>query len=238
MKKIVNPPSRINEGIEDKDLFRNDKKRSFCIKDTTKYGPDYCKRAIRSYSHLSFAMRPEFVPKPKPKNYEISPSPLLLSGRKLNFDFTKNETIFIHSYSDDNRTDDETNDLSYTNKKDEYGRLSETRKEMLKFKNNYQRISTVSSKDTESLTLIYYEITALHKKYHFYDASKKKKSSKSIFSKVIKRFLNEDVIINDTNNSKHDRNTVNTSKNFSILNILEESAERELDVLHCKSTLI
>ena len=119
--------------------------------------------------------------------------------------------------------------MSYTNKKDEYGRLSETRKEMIKFKNNYQRISTVSSKDTESLTLIYYEITALHKKYHFYDASKKKKSSKSIFSKVIKRFLNEDVIFNDTNNSKHDRNTVNTSKAFSILNILEESAERELD---------
>ena len=54
----------------------------------------------------------------------------------------------------------------------------------------------------------------------------------------MKRFLNEDVIFNDTNNSKHDRNTVNTSKAFSILNILEESAERELDGWHCKSTLI
>ena len=30
---------------------------------------------------------------------------------------------------------------------------------MIKFKNNYQRISTVSSKDTESLTLIYYDKT-------------------------------------------------------------------------------
>ena len=73
MKKIVSPPYRINEGIEDKGLFKNNKKRSFCIKDTNKYGPDYCKRAIRSYSHLSFAMRPEFVPKPKPKKKSSKP---------------------------------------------------------------------------------------------------------------------------------------------------------------------
>lgn len=238
MKKSVKPPSRITEVMEENTYEKGKKKSFFCNKEKVQYGPDYGKRANRSYSHLSFAMRPEFVPKPKPKNYEISPSPMILSSKKLNFNFGKNEIIYINSYSDDNRTDDETNDFSYSIKKDEYGRLSETRKEMMKFKNNYQRISAASSKDTESLDLIYYEVTSLHKKYHFYDASKKKKNSKSIFSKVIKKFLNEDIIYNDTNNSKHDRNTVNTSKTFSILDILEESAERELDLLRCKSTVM
>ena len=108
---------------------------------------------------------------------------------------------------------------------------------MFKFKNTCQRTSTASSRDTESLTLVYYEVTSLHKKFQFYDESKKKKNSKSIFSKVIKKFMNDDI---EYNTIKTGRNTVNSSKQFSILNILEESAntENQLMFLRCKSTLI
>ena len=235
MQKSIDPPSMILESSEDESSFSQKKQKSFSIKQQVPYGPDFSKRALRSNSHMCFAYRPEFVPRPRPKNYEISPSPMILSKKRLNFDFSKNETFYFDSLSDNNISENETEEFSY--KKDDYGRLSETRKEMFKFKNTYQRTSTASSRDTESLTLVYYEVTSLHKKFQFYDESKKKKNSKSIFSKVIKKFMNDDI---EYSTIKNGRNTVNTSKQFSILNILEESAntENQLMFLRCKSTLI
>lgn len=216
-------------------------KKSFKINDSKNfeddesYGPDYGKRCQRAFSHLGFNCRPEFVPKSKPKDTDVSPTPMILV-KKASFNISKNETFYYPSQGEESNSE-ETNEFSNYSK-NEGGRLSDTRKEMIKFKNTYQRTSNASSKDTDSLSLVYRDITDLHKKYHFCtDSEQKKKKSKSIFAKVIKRFFKDDPL--EDNYCKYDRNTVNTTKAFSILNILEQSAEvnNQNDFIKCRNTL-
>lgn len=216
-----------------KKLFNVNESKNY--EDDESYGPDYGKRYQRAFSHLGFNCRPEFVPKPKPKDTDVSPTPMILV-KKASFNISKNETFYYQSQAEESNSE-ETNEFSNYSK-NEGERLSDTRKEMIKFKNNYQRTSNASSKDTDSLSPVYREITDLHKKYHFYtDSEQKKKKPKSIFAKVIKRFFKDDPI--EDNYCKYDRNTVNTTKVFSILNILEQSAEANIqnDFIKCRNTL-